>query len=167
MKSQDLGMDIEKVLVIKGLKEIPNSPEVTDGRDMVQIRAANAFSRSDFQAFRNEVAQHHLISTITGSKIVPSQDAYVSIPSFRKAGEPSDKGQYGRMTSVGLEFIDTYGLELLAGNSFTEEMREERVAIINEEAVHTYGFESLEEAISFRTYSAANINPVESLRKED
>lgn len=147
MKSQDLGMDIEKVLVIKGPKEIPNSPEVTDGRDMVQIRAANAFSRSAFQAFRNQVAQHHSVVTVTGSKMVPGQYAYDFLPSIRKFGDPPDKGQNGRMTSIGLDFIDTYGLDLIAGASFTEDMWDDRAALINEEAVRVYELGSPEEAI--------------------
>ena len=147
MKNQELGMEIEKILIVKGPKKIPDAPEVTDGTDMDQIRAANTFSRSTFDVFRNQITDYHSIVAATGSYAIPGQVYNTAVPDVRKEGEPEGSGNYGRYIFAGLDFVQTYGLELIAGRSFTAEMAEEEYVIINEEATQTYGLGSPEEAV--------------------
>ncbi len=133
MKNQELGMDMEKILVLKG-------PEVDlDGVNL----------RSTFDSFKNEVESHHSISAVAGSVFIPGQVNNTSTASLRKVGVPESEAPYGRGIYVGLDFPETYGLEFIAGGSFTPEMSDyEPVLIINEEAVHTYGLGSPEDAIN-------------------
>ncbi len=147
MKSQELGLDIEQVLVVKGPHEIPNSPKVLDGTDINQIRAANQFSRTTFQAFKENVSSHPSIAAIAGSYHLPSQVNNISLQSVRKFGTPENEARPGNGVFVGLDFADAYQLEFLAGHSFTEDMEEEAVVIINEEALQTYGLGSPEAAL--------------------
>jgi putative ABC transport system permease protein len=130
MKNQELGMDIEKIMVLKG-------PEVDLG----------ANSQSTFQAFKNEVTGHHSISAVAGSVLIPGQVNNTSAGDLRKLGEPASAAPYGRGIYVGLDFPETYGFEFIAGSSFTPDMSDEEFVIINEEAVRAYGLGSPENAI--------------------
>ena len=147
MKNQELGMEMEKVLVLKGPKIILKGPKVTDGTNMDQIRAYQAYSRATFKSFKAAVAQHHSIATVAGSHSLPGKVNFISVQNIRKLGAPENEGNYGRIVLAGLDFLDTYGLELIAGNPFAETMAEERAVIINEEAVQNFGFSSPQNAI--------------------
>ncbi len=153
MKSQELGMEMEKILVLKGPKIITKGPKVTDGTDMNQIRAYQAYSRSTFKAFKGQVTVHPSISRVTGSYSLPGKINYMTEPNIRKFGEPGNKGNHGRIVLAGLDFLSTYGLELIAGSPFTEDMAEEKFVIINEEAVHHFGFGSPQNAIQEKLMS--------------
>ena len=132
MKNQELGMDIEKILVLNG-------PKVNfDDTDM----------RSIFQAFRNKVAGHHSISAVAGSVIIPGQVNSTGIDNIRKLGEPVSAGQFGRGVFAGFDFPETYGFEFVAGSWFTPDMPDEALfSVINEEAVQTFGLGSPENAL--------------------
>ena len=126
MKHKELGIDMEKILVLQGPKNL----------DMVT-----------FDAFRTEVARHHSIAAVTGSQRVPGR-GISGDGGFRILGKPESANQYGRMISTGFYFPETYDLEFLAGGSFSQNMStEDRPVIINEEAALTFGFRSPEDAI--------------------
>ena len=138
MKSQELGMDIEKILVLKGPTIIPDVPEVTDGTDMEQIRASQAFGKTTFDAFRKELEAHSSIGSVTGSRAVPGMSRNISRQDIRKMGEPESAGKYGKSFPIGPGFVETYGLELLAGRSFSEDMAKDEYVIVNQEALNAY-----------------------------
>ncbi|WP_422082088.1 ABC transporter permease [Ulvibacterium sp.] len=147
MKSQELGMDIEKILVLKGPTIVPDAPEVTDGTDMEQIRASQAFGRTTFDAFRRELEAHSSISSVTGSRAVPGMSRNISRQDIRKMGEPESAGKYGKSFPIGTGFVETYGLELLAGGSFSEDMAKDEYVIVNQEALRAYGLGSPRDAL--------------------
>ncbi|BFP41311.1 ABC transporter permease [Flavobacteriaceae bacterium GF1] len=147
MKARELGMDIEKMLVVIGPKFLLNGPKVTDGTDMVQIRAANAYSRARFLAFQEEVANHHSIGTVTGSRLVPGQVQDISNVYLKIWGAPEGEAQQFWLINTGMHFIKTYGLKLLAGNTFNSDMSDDNFVLLNEEAVKTFGFDSPQDAV--------------------
>ncbi len=147
MRAGELGMDIERILVVKGPKILLNGPEVTDGTDMVQIRAANAYARSKFLAFQEEVVGHPTITSVTGSRLVPGQVQDVSIKNLRIWGKPENEGHQVWVVNTGMDFMKTYNLELLAGKSFNTDMLDDRFVILNEEAVKAFGFPSVQGAV--------------------
>ncbi len=147
MRARELGMDIERILVVKGPKVLLNGPEVTDGTDMVQIRAANAYARSKFLAFQEEVVGHPAINGVTGSRLVPGKVQDLSINHLRIWGEPENKGRQVWVINTGMNFIKTYNLKLTAGKLFTTDMPDDSFVILNEEAVKTFGFKSSQSAI--------------------
>lgn len=153
MKKQELGMDMEKIMVLKGPKIFHKEPKITDGTNMDQIRAFQEYSHSTFKAFKEQVGTHSSILGITGSNSLPGKINYKSEPNIRKFGDSEDKGNYGRIVLAGLDFLETYGLELIAGNPFSEDMTEEKFVIINEEAVKNFGFSSPQAAIEEKIVS--------------
>ncbi len=147
MKAGELGMDIEKILVVIGPKFLIDGPKVTDGTDMVQIRAANAYSRARFLTFQEEVVNHTSISSVTGSRLVPGQVQDITNKQFRRWGTPETEGRQFWMLNAGMNFVNTYGLELIAGEVFHAEMEDDRFIIINEEAVKAFGFDSAQDGV--------------------
>ena len=161
MKARELGMDIEKILVVIGPKFLVDGPEVTDGTDMVQIQAANAYSRAKFLTFQEEVANHHSISSVTGSRRVPGQVQDIVNKHFRRLGAPETEGHQFWMVNTGMDFVNTYGLQLVAGSGFNKEMEDDRFVVLNEEAVKTFGFDSAKDAVQQQiTFGGAPITVV-------
>jgi putative ABC transport system permease protein len=86
----------------------------------------------------------HVISAITSSTVVPGQ---FGVNSYRRFVQSENNIPYTRSIFAGLGFSETYGLKFIAGSSFTEEMQEDEVVIINASAIHAFGFDSPENAI--------------------
>ncbi len=129
MKNQELGIDMEKILVVKG-------PRINLGTDVKSI----------VPAFRTALARHSSISDIASSHSVPGKG--YNGADFRKLGDPVSKNQHGRMVPASLNFPETYDLKFLAGSSFTEDIsNRESYIIINEEAVRVFGLGTPEKAV--------------------
>ncbi|MEO1263536.1 MAG: FtsX-like permease family protein [Bacteroidota bacterium] len=147
MKSQELGMDIKKIVAIRGPKHI----EVLDGGPQLTsyegLQAFNQYSRKTFRTFREEVNRLPAISSMTGSWSIPGQAYGASVKDVRKWGAPESENRPGKMFSVGLDFMKTYGLELLAGKPFSQELSEESFVLLNEKALGTFGFTDPEGAL--------------------
>lgn len=127
MKDQELNIPMEKILVLR------NQQTAIDA-DVVQ---------TNFKSFCNEMLDLHMVSAVTSSTVVPGQ---FGVNPYRKAGQPESATPYTRSIFAGMGFSETYGLKFLAGSPFNEDMKEE-VVIINESAVHAFGFDSPENAI--------------------
>ncbi len=127
MKSQELSIELEKILVLK----------------IQQTTIDTAVVQSNFNSFSNAILGRHIVSAITSSTVVPGQ---FGINQYRRLGQPESAAPYTRSIFGGLGFSETYGLKFITGGPFTEDMQEE-VVIINESAVHVFGFNSPENAI--------------------
>ncbi|MEM7107924.1 MAG: FtsX-like permease family protein [Bacteroidota bacterium] len=125
MKSRDLGMDLEQILILRG-------PQV------------NTDTLNYYSPFFNELKDHHAISAVTGSLMVPGQ---YWILSYHKLGQPQSDIPHCRGFFAGLDFVKTYGLQMVAGQEFTEAMVDEEAVIINEAAVQAFGFATPEDAL--------------------
>lgn len=147
MKNQELGMDMEKVVVLKGPTIISDMPEVTDGTNMDQIRTAQAFTKAIFDSFKGELVAHSAISAVTGSRAIPGMSQSISRNDIRKMGQPASAGKYGRSFPVGPGFVEMYGFKLLAGASFSEHTTKDGHVIVNEEALNSYGLGSPQDAL--------------------
>ena len=139
MMDQELGMDIEKILVLKG-------PKVING-DFPDLATFQAYIQPTFKTFAEELANHGSISNVSGSRFIPGQIDNTSLL-IQKLGEISKPGKYGRSFHVGPEFLETYGLELIAGSPFTARLPNEKMVIINKEAVRVFGLGSPERAVN-------------------
>jgi putative ABC transport system permease protein len=137
MKNQELGMDIEKILVLKG-------PEVNLDRSNLE---------STLQSFREKVDDHHTISSVAASSSVPGKGYNTGI-AVRKLGEPASADKFGRVVFAGFDLPVAYNLEFVAGKSPTHDMLngEEVVVVINEEAVRSFELGSAENAIHEKLY---------------
>ncbi len=134
MKNQELGIDMEKILVL-------DSP----GRGLDSSRV---------ETFRTEVTRHHAIATMATSGKIPGKGA--GGPSLRKRGAQVSVDQRANFVKVDAHFAETYDFDFLAGGSFTPDMAPDfstpmgkrmHYTIVNEETVRVLGFDSPQEAL--------------------
>jgi putative ABC transport system permease protein len=135
MKNQNLGIDMEKILVVNGARVFL---ETLDKEGVTE--------ETKQQTFRNKVTAHHSISSVSLTSSIPSK-GYFYTESFRRAGAPENTDQAASYVLVDTVFAETYGLEFLAkAASFNESAAYEQ-AIVNEETVKVFGLGSAEEAL--------------------
>ncbi len=131
MRSQKLGVNINQTVVIR-------SPNVIDST-----------YKSRFQVFKNKLLQYPEVSFVTASNDVPGASPDWNAGGVRRLSQGEDEGNQYRVLNVEGDFIKAYGLEILAGRGFSNEMaNEEASLILNESAVRTMGFENPEQAIN-------------------
>lgn len=137
MKSQEMGMEIEKILVLKG-------PEVNLNQSNLE---------STLQSFTEKVADHHSIAAVAASTSVPGKGYNTGI-AIRKLGAPASADKFGRVVFAGFDLPIAYNLEFIAGKSPTHDMLngEQGVVVINEEAVRAFELGSAENAIHEKLY---------------
>lgn len=130
MKDQNLGFDKQQKLVLPlrgGINIEENFREIKDG-----------FSK------------HATINAVSISSSVPGRG--VSNYGVRLVGEEDDKNQSMFHFYFDPDFIPMYGIELVSGRAFQEEMSTDFMGafLINEAAVKAFGWTSTEEALGKR-----------------
>ncbi len=133
MQNQDLGIDIDQMVVINGPGVIANDSLYAD----------------DLGTFKNELAKHPGIEVAAVSTEIPGNLIYWTNGS-RKLGSTQ---QSVIMYKVGIDydFIDAYQHRLVAGRGYSREFTADQSSVIlNEKAVKLLGFDSPEEAIGDR-----------------
>jgi putative ABC transport system permease protein len=133
MMNQDLGMNIDQVLVV----ERPGISAST--RD-----AANNAA----DVFRNELKRNTSVTSVSGSLTVPGkQREYKGL--VKKYGSPSDGAVSIRVNSMDYEFLDVFKMKLVAGRLFDEKYPLDRDTsiIVSESAAKLLGFAKPEDAV--------------------
>jgi putative ABC transport system permease protein len=136
MRSQDLGFDQERVLVLP--------PSV-----------ATAL-KPQYDAVKDQLLQSPQIADVTLSSAVPGAGGGGDI--YNERGTPADEGIGVGEGYVDYNFVDFYGLELLAGRNFAEDTASDApytdeedqlfvTLLVNEETVRQFGWGSPEEAL--------------------
>jgi putative ABC transport system permease protein len=135
LRSQSLGFDKDQIIVIK-------SPSVID---------STIFTRMN--VFRNELKRNPQIENFTTSTQIPGQ--WISnLDIIRAADKGPEEGFTCHFYSIDNEFLDTYGVELVAGRNFNEreysnvfDVQNISPVIVNEETVKKLGFENPQESL--------------------
>ncbi len=140
MRTQELGFKRAQILVIP--------PAVTEP------------ALANIESHRQELLRHSGIRAITASSAVPGRNFGGDV--WAEKGKPGEEGSGLSEFAVDYDFIDLYGLELVAGRNFQRDMATdaapagidssgyEIAAIINEAAVQRLGWRSPEEALGKR-----------------
>lgn len=133
MMNQDLGMNIEQVLVVERPGIAPNDRK--------------AFN-SSIDVFRDEVKKSPAVAGISASATVPGkQREYKAL--VKKFGSPDDQLATLRFNSMDYEFIDVFKMKLVAGRLFDEKYPtdQDTAVIVSESATKLLGFKTPEEAV--------------------
>ncbi|MEK6480261.1 FtsX-like permease family protein [Catalinimonas sp. 4WD22] len=133
MKNQDLGMDMEKILVLNGPRLFRET-----------LKEAGLTEESKQEVFRNKLLAHHSITSFSFASSIPGKE-YFTTEGFRNAGKTKVVENVSTVI-VDTAFADTYELEFLARTVFDVSSSVDR-AIVNEESVKAFGFGSAEEAL--------------------
>jgi putative ABC transport system permease protein len=131
MKSQDLGIDIDQTLVVRG-------PQYSVSDDRL-------FSPLD--AFKTEVKRIPAVSHAAVSTFVPGEDAWVRHSARRKNVPKGDEKEF-RIIGVDNDYIDFYELDIMAGRNFYKNIgADQNSLIINEAALEQLDFKSPDDAV--------------------
>ncbi len=133
MMKQDLGMNIDQILVVE--------------RPGIMPRDRNAF-RSAIDVFRNEVKKDPSIEGLSISATIPGkQREYKSI--VKKYGHQDDQAVTLRMNSMDYEFMNVFKMKLIAGRTFSEDYTHDpdTAVILSASAARLLGFNNPEDAV--------------------
>ncbi|MDN5213907.1 ABC transporter permease [Fulvivirgaceae bacterium BMA12] len=130
MKSQDLGVEVDKTLVVR-------APNVTDST-----------YNDKFSAFKNELLNISAISKVASSTAVPGRQPGWNAGGIRRVHEDESQSNQYRVIGVDYDFKDAFQLEVLAGRNFSKEFGTDRETVLfNQSATKLMGFKTIEEAL--------------------
>ncbi|MCP5046189.1 MAG: FtsX-like permease family protein [bacterium] len=130
MRNQELGFDIDQVLVIK-------SP---------RVRESNFGDSID--AFRDELLRNPKIINFCAVSQPPGRQIIFDAGGIRRAGEAASKGKNYQIVTMDYEFTNVFGIEFIAGRNFQKEHSTDQDALIlNETAVKWMGFYDMKSAV--------------------
>ncbi|WP_411029242.1 ABC transporter permease [Spongiimicrobium sp. 3-5] len=130
MRSQSLGIDIDRTIVVK-------PPIVSDSTFLTQKKALKA-----------SLLQYPSISKVAVSSMVPGQGEGHNAGGIRLIGEDESKQKQYRFLRVDHDFVDFFGMKMIAGRTFSEDFgADEETVIFNRAGVNHLGFDNPEDAI--------------------
>ncbi|GHN02250.1 ABC transporter permease [Cytophagales bacterium WSM2-2] len=145
MRTADLGMNIDQVLIIRApLLDGPESQYTTT-----------------FDTFKKEVANNPEVKILARSTSVPGLDLHeLSSTQIVRHGQDRNRSYEYYYYGIDANFIPTMNMTLVAGRNFSDDMPNTDMVIINEEAVHRLGFANaaaaVGEKLSFHTSGSRN-----------
>jgi len=130
MRSQELGVNIDQTLVIKG-------PGVADSTYQDKLTA-----------FKDELLKYPAIKAITASTSIPGSRVLWNAGGIKRVGEDDSKSNQYRIIGIDNDFVDAFKLKVISGRSFSKEFgSDEHSVLFNEEALKLMNFESPESAL--------------------
>lgn len=149
MKNQQLGLSLDQVLIVTG-------PNNINGETF----------RENLNTFKNEVMTKASIMNVASSANIPG-GGYNLGTTLRRAGADVSEAAGGNATWVDKDFIDTYQLELITGNDFSEVNPEAPAGvIINEAAIKTFGLGDPESALSHQLIAGSDTINIRGVMKD-
>ncbi len=131
MQSQDLNVDINQTLVLQ-------SPNVVDST-----------YQQKFQLFKQQVKQYPEVISMTASSSVPGSSPDWNAGGIRRLSQREDETNQYRIIMMDHDFSESFGLEILAGRDFSEDVvNEHKNVLINESSARLMGFKKLTEAVN-------------------
>jgi len=133
MRNQDLGVDIDRTMVIKG-------PSVTDSTYTEKLTA-----------FTEVMKLNASVENVVMSTGVPGREVGWNAGGIRREGAPDSDGKQYRVLGLGYDFVETFDMEIIAGRSFNKDFGDEESKILfSRAASKDFGFATPEEALNTR-----------------
>ncbi|MEQ8926122.1 MAG: ABC transporter permease [Fulvivirga sp.] len=146
MMNQDIGLNVDQVLVVERPGVVPIRDEYTSSIDV----------------FRNEIAQNENIKALTASVTIPGKKREFKV-GVKPYGSGDDAEVVLRFNSMDYSFIDVFEMKLLAGRAFSEDFinDSDTSVILTKKSSELLGFKKPEDAIG-ATVSIPNFrwNPI-------
>ena len=131
MRDQNLGVTIDQTMVLG--KPVNDSTRV-----------------SRTKAFKEYLLAQSGIHRVTVSATVPGDKVEFNAGGIRLVGAPDDDGKQYRIIGADYDFVDAYGLKLLAGRNFNSALGEKDAVIFNRTGLSQLGFTDPDKAIGQR-----------------
>ncbi len=130
MRNQELGVNIDQTLVIKG-------PGVADST-----------YEDKLTAFKEELLKYPVIKSVSASTSVPGGKVFWNAGGIRRVSEDDSKSNQYRIIGIDYDFVDAYKLNVIAGRSFSKEYGTDAHSVLfNEEALKLMNFASPDSAL--------------------
>ncbi len=136
MKNQDLGFDMEKILVVNGPRVILETL-IPEGKTI----------GTTYQTFKSKAFSDHSILAVSATSQIPAK-GYTGTFNVRKLGEPENTTKEVNAIFVDTDFTSAYNIEFLAKKKFPDQIAPYQWLIINEEAVKAFELGSPEKALN-------------------
>jgi len=133
MQNQDMGVDMEQVLVVR-------VPGILKENDRIVISGI-------YEQFMNEGKEHASIAEATSSLTIPGHERAFRTGVYKQSS-PDQKTTL-RFNASGPSFVSTYNMEILAGRNFKPDSKYDldSAILLSSSAVKALGFESNESAL--------------------
>ncbi|MCF8308892.1 MAG: ABC transporter permease [Bacteroidales bacterium] len=141
-----ISLIIGTITAYSQLSYLQNKPLGFDKENMVILPYQRSQITQEFNTFKGELQKHSSIKSVTNSGSVPIITGF-SDTSFET--ELSDQNLFSMILPVSDDFMETYGLELIAGRGFSNEstMEDRSVFIVNERLVKELGVDDPQKVI--------------------
>ncbi len=131
MQNQQLGIDLDQTLVL-------NSPRITDST-----------YQHKFQVFKQRLLQYPEVVSVSASTSIPGASPDWNAGGIRRLSQREEEQNQYRVIMMNGDFISSYGLTVVAGRGFSDELPHERKSLmLNESALALMGFDNPEEAVN-------------------
>jgi putative ABC transport system permease protein len=131
MRSQELGINVNQTVIIQ-------SPRVVDST-----------YQNRFQVLKNALTQFPEVSSLSASTAVPGTSPDWNAGGIRTVSQREDEAKQYRVIMMDHDYIPAYGLDVVAGRSFSgDQSHEERSLMLNEAASRIMGFDHAEQALN-------------------
>lgn len=136
LKNQDLGFKMEQTVVLS-----------------VPSFASDSLLVIQQNFFKNSINNESFVSGFTNSTSVPGRSPGWNAGGIRLTSQPESMSNQYRVVAADAEYIDFFGLEILAGRKFDRSFGNEPSSVlINEAAVAQLGFSQIEDALQQDLY---------------
>jgi putative ABC transport system permease protein len=130
MREQSLGINIDQTLVIQ-------EPVITDSTYPKQMAA-----------FKNELLLNSSINKVSALTSIPGQAVDWNAGGIKLVGTDESKSKQYRVIGVDYDFMELFGLKLIAGRNFSKDFgTDEHAVIFNKAGIEQLGFTKPSEAI--------------------
>ncbi|NID09658.1 ABC transporter permease [Fibrivirga algicola] len=131
MREQKLGLNIDQTLVIR--------PPI--------VRNDSTYM-SQMKSFKDELLRQSAIRSITASTSIPGEPVGWNAGGIRLKGQDESKAKQYRVIGVDYDYMNAYGLKLVAGRNFAKSFGTDPAAVIfNKMAIAQLGFQNPTDAI--------------------
>lgn len=137
MQNRDLGFDVEQTVIL----EKPGN-----------LGSTRAAYRERMGAFKQSVRNLAAVRQVAASSVVPSQGIHRGIVVTRQPNSPLSEAHSIEIVSTDYDFLEAYGMTMLAGRGFSEAAGDTSVFILNASAATMLGFASPEVAVGETVY---------------
>ena len=132
MQNQALGVAIEQTLVVAAPSVVDDS--LYDGRA---------------QSLKTVLLRQSAIDAVTASTAVPGSKPNWNAGGIRRVHQDDSEGNQYRVIGIDDDFVETFGLTMIAGRSFSQDFgTDEQAVLFNESAIELMEFNSPEAALN-------------------
>jgi putative ABC transport system permease protein len=130
MRNQKLGINIDQTLILR-------SPNIVDST-----------YNQKYEVFKQKLNEYSEVVAVSASSSIPGEQPGWNAGGIRRLSQREDEANQYRVVEMDHDFIQSYGLEVVAGRPFQNgSPKEEKTVMMNESAARLMGFEKFEDAI--------------------